>query len=260
MKKIFTIVVIIMCCLLAFPATAYARNYNVAETDLSFDINDTYWYVFTRDNLENNSELSELGVSYDAMYSIMNENMAFVDAVLYYDTGDSIELLVRKTKVDQMANLSNYDDDDVLEVAEAFAEKVDSSNYSIYQTQYKFVKLDYTDSGFFLCEYVTVVNGESYTFTFQASKPFVEEEYDEIEAIMESVHFDIDASLKEPNAKRLISAFGKGAIKAAGAGAILAVSKLLFGRKKRKTKADTAFPAAHAAASADEKNFPKDDT
>lgn len=260
MKKLFTIVAVIMCCLLAFPATVYARNYDVAETDLSFDMDDTYWYVFTRGNLENNSELAELGVSYDAMYSSMEENTAFVDAVLYYDTGDSIELFVRKTKVDQMVNLSNYDDDDVLEVAKAFAEKVGSSNYSIYQTQYKFVKLDYTDSGLSLCEYATVVNGENYTFTFQASKPFVGEEYDEIEAIMESVHFDIDASLKEPNAKTPMSALGKGAIMGAAAGAILAVSKLLFGRKKRKAKADTAFPAAQAAASADEKHFPKDDT
>lgn len=167
---------------------------------MSIRVDDSSWYVFTRDNIKNNSELDELGFSYDSMYNILYNNEAYMDAVLLYDDGDFLELFVRKKAIDSgMANLSNYNEKQVLELAKILAIRQNAEEYSIYENQYKFAKLEYIDSnlGYYICEFVTVVNKDNYTFTFQSTSPFVDSEYDEMESIIDSIQFDIDTTLKE---------------------------------------------------------------
>ena len=142
-----------ICLLLAFliclvmPVTAYAETYRMNGTDLSIQVDDTIWYVFTRDNLENNPELEELGVSYDAIHSIFYDNDAYMDAVLYYGDEGYIEFFIRKTpQTSGLVNLSNYSQEDVTKFAAAFAEQHNIQEYSVYENQYKFAKMEYFDS------------------------------------------------------------------------------------------------------------------
>ena len=121
-----------LCLLLALPVTVYAETYQISDTDLSIQFDNSIWYVFTRDNIENNPELEELGVSYEDMCNILNNNNAYMDSVLYYDDGDYIELFVRKTaQTSGMANLSNYSDGKVTELAAALA-KGKMQRYTLY--------------------------------------------------------------------------------------------------------------------------------
>ena len=151
MKKcILSVFIIAMCCLLILPMTVSAGNYTVSGTDLTIKIDDDYWCVFTRDNLKNNPELDELGVSYNDVYTNMMNNKIYIDAILYYESGSYIELFVRKTNIDKIVNLSNYDDDKVLELAEKLADKYNAREYSVYKSKYKFMKLEYTDLGFYI--------------------------------------------------------------------------------------------------------------
>ena len=168
---------------------------------MSITINDTTWYVFTRDNIKHNSELEDLGVSYESVYDLLYNNEAYMDAIQYQEDGEYIELFVRKRTIDSsVVNLSNYSNDDALEFAKGLGERQKTNDYSVHETQYKFAKLKYTDanSGYYVCEFVTFVNKDNYTFTFQSPTPFSDSNYDEIEAIIDSIQFDIDASLKEP--------------------------------------------------------------
>ena len=196
-RKVFTIISMLLCFTLLLSIKTYATSFSVSGTDLTIKIDDSKWYVFTRDNIKNNPELDECGVSYSTMYNLMHNNKIYIDAFLSYTNGDYIELFVRKTNIDKIVNLSNYNDDDVMSLAKELGSKNNTKNYSIYKTQYKFVKLEYSDSGFYICEYLTVVNGENYTLTFQATSPFTNAEYSEIESIVKSVLFNIDPSLKE---------------------------------------------------------------
>ena len=79
--------------------------------------------------------------------------------------------------------------------------------------------MEYIDSnfGYYICEFVTVVNNDTYTFTFQSSSQFTDWEYEEIDNIMDSIRFDIDSSLKEPKS----TSFWGSVIEKAIGGAIL---------------------------------------
>jgi hypothetical protein len=69
---------------------------SVGETDMNIEIDDTAWYVFTRNNLMDNPELDDLGVSYDYMYDLMYDNGIYLDAIiLYSDSDEYLELFLR---------------------------------------------------------------------------------------------------------------------------------------------------------------------
>ena len=205
---------------------------------MSISVDDTVWYVFTRDNIKNNSELEELGITYDTMHDILHNNEAYMDAILYYENGEYTELFVRKRALDTgIANLSNYKDSEVLELAKELAKKQGANTYSVYENQYKFAKLEYVDSnlGYYICEFVTCVNKDNYTFTFQSTSQFTDEEYAEIENIVDSVKFDVDTSIKEKKsssiAESVIEKTIGGAVIGGVAGAVIAITN----KKKKKT-------------------------
>ena len=211
---------------------------------MSISVDDTVWYVFTRDNIKNNSELEELGITYEAMYEILHNNEAYMDAILYYENGEYTELFVRKRALDTgIANLSNYKDSEVLELAKELAKKQGANTYSVYENQYKFAKLEYVDSnfGYYICEFVTCVNKDNYTFTFQSTAQFTDEEYAEIENVVDSVKFDIDTSIKEKKsssiAESVIEKTIGGAVIGGVVGAVIAITNK---KKKKASETDNA--------------------
>lgn len=249
MKKNWSIFLIsVLCFITVLTAAAGARSYNVTETDLTIEIDDTRWYVFTRDNLQNNPEMDELGLTYDYMHGVMLENKAFVDAILIYEDGSVVEFFVMKVSDDQnkMVNLSNYDDDDVEDFADGVKEGVEQKNikiddYSVYESEYKFVKLDYKDSGYYILQYLTVVNKDVYTLGFQSEQPFTAAEREEFEEIVNSARFEIDTTLKEKNTssnKGVLYYTIRGAIIGAAVGGASALIASI--KKKRINKADAA--------------------
>jgi len=74
----------VFCLVLFVPVSASAQTYSLGETDIHISLDDTVWYVFTRDNIQDNAELEELGLTYEAMYDILHNNDAYMDAILFY--------------------------------------------------------------------------------------------------------------------------------------------------------------------------------
>ena len=82
-----------------------------------------------------NPELDELGTTYEEAYRVLYGNNSYLYALAFYDTGEYIELFVRTNKITSgMVNLSNYTDEQVLEVAKGVAEKQGATNYSVYKS------------------------------------------------------------------------------------------------------------------------------
>ena len=239
MKRTMRILLSIILCFSALlPIITYAETYNLGGTDMSISVDDTVWYVFTRDNIKNNSELEELGITYEAMYDILHNNEAYMDAILYYENGEYTELFVRKRALDTgIANLSNYKDSEVLELAKELAKKQGANTYSVYENQYKFAKLEYVDSnlGYYICEFVTCVNKDNYTFTFQSTSQFTDEEYAEIENIVDSVKFDIDTSIKEKKSSSIAESVIEKTIGGAVIGGVVGAVIAITNKKKKKT-------------------------
>ena len=241
----FFLVILFFC--LACPLTVYAKTYTMSNTDISISVDDSSWYVFTRDNLQNNSDLKELGADPNEMRDILEGIMAYMDAFLLYEDGDFVELLIRKTKIENsFTNLSNYSYEEVLELAELLGERQNTKNYSVYENQYKFVKLEYFDStyDYYICEFLTMVNKDNYTLTFQSPSAFTNSERDEIQNIVDSVKFDIDSSMEEliptaSEAQSVPSVFEQAVetgITGAISGGLLAIMALLFRKIKKASK------------------------
>lgn len=232
MKRSICVIMTLIFCLSVFmPISVYAETYHLGGTDMSIQVDDSSWYVFTRDNIKNNLELDELEISYDSMHDILYNNEAYMDAILLYDDGEYVELFVRKRTMDSgIVNLSNYNNEEVLELAEGLAKKQNADDYSVYENQYKFAKLEYIDSnlGYYICEYVTCVNKDNYTFTFQSTSQFSDSEYDEMESIIDSIQFDVDTTLKEPKTTsfwdNVITKTIGGAVIGGVVGAIIAIA------------------------------------
>lgn len=229
---------VILCFSALLPITTYAETYNLGGTDMSISVDDTTWYVFTRDNIKNNSELEELGITYDTMHDILYNNEAYMDAILYYEDGEYVEFFVRKRALDTgIANLSNYKNSKVLELAKELAKKQGAETYSVYENQYKFAKLEYIDSnyGYYICEFVTCINKDNYTFTFQSTSQFTDEEYAEIENIVDSVKFDVDTSIKEKKSTSIAESVVEKTIGGAVIGGVVGAVIAITNKKKKKS-------------------------
>ena len=198
LKNRILIITIILLVLSAIPTIVNAKVYNISGTDMDISIDDTEWYVFTRSNIENNSELDELGISYEYLDNFMKNNYVYLDAVLYFSGSDDyIEIIIRKTNIDKINNLSNFPDDAVLSLAKEFADMHNATDYKIYDTNYKFTKVNYIDQGLYIYEYCTAVNGYAYTITAQKPYEFTSSDVNRVEGIVDTIKFDVDESLTD---------------------------------------------------------------
>ena len=256
MKRRIIILLSVLVLCLTFPLSAYAKAYSVSETDISISVDDASWYVFTRDNLQNNSELEELGISGDYLRDFFADNMVYMNALLLYEDGDYLELLVRKNVTDGgIANLSNYSDTDVMEIAKEIASAKDIENSSVYKNQYKFIELDFFDTScnFYVHQFMTIVNRDFYAITFQSPTSITKEEQEEIKHIVDSISFDIDTSIKEPQTSYFSDAIKEKFITGAISGGIVAIFALLIrkikqaGKAKKKGNASDGVPESTKA-------------
>lgn len=84
MKNRFCLFILVaLCFVTVLTSAASAKDYTVSDTDLTISIDDSYWYVFTRDNIEGNPELDELGITYDYIHGIMMEKK-FISTLLLH--------------------------------------------------------------------------------------------------------------------------------------------------------------------------------
>ena len=199
-RRLSILLTIIILLFILCPVTVSAQTYNLSKTDMSISIDDNSWYVFTRDNIKNNPELEAIGLTYKDMYDFFIHNMAYMKAFFVCDDGNFMELIVKKDEEKSLrVNLSNYSDDEVLKRAESLAES-HNAEYSVYKNQYKFTHIEYIDYNkvYYLCEFATIINKKPYTLTFKSKTPFTDAEYQEIENIIDSIHFEVDTTLKEP--------------------------------------------------------------
>lgn len=231
-KLLFTIIL----CVLFIP-NVMAKTYSPSETDVTLTFDETKWYVFTLDNLKNNKELQELGITEEYMVKNMKDNYIYVDAVLYFeDSEDYIEFFVRKKKMPNVNNLSKYPDKEVKTYSEELAKIQNTENFDIYKTQYKYARLKYPSEGFYLNEYYTIVNGYGYTFTAQKPMEYTEKQSKMVEEIMSKVTFKVDDTLPEQALEKSggLNSILKDAIIGATTGTIISVVYAIKNKKSKK--------------------------
>lgn len=194
MKKRFIFLLIIF---LLSPALVFASRYDLEETDLSLSLDDNDWYIFTRGNIKDNEELEELGVSYDYLSNLMEKNFIYLDAVHFSENSKNIvELFVRKKIGSEVENLNTYSKSMLKVLEKQLANKQNSKVSEIYENDYKFIYLEYQDSGYNLLEYYTIINNDAYTITVQKENDFTEKEKEKIRNTIDSMTFKVKSTGK----------------------------------------------------------------
>ena len=237
-KKLI-LVIICLGALLLLPFDCLAKEYSLSDTDISIDVPDD-WFVFTRENIKDNPLLGELNIDYEYIKNVFENNYAYLDAFIFYEDGNSLEMFVRVKENKAITNLSNYSDDNVMTVSKELAKKQGHNNYDIYVEDYKFTVGKYKDGNFNLIEYYTIVNGYGYTITIQKPIDYTESEEQLIKSIIDTIKFDVDLSLKEPTENKDFDSFIDWVIRGGIIGAVVGgVSGLIIALIKKKKKNDS---------------------
>lgn len=246
-RRLSVLLTILILLFILCPVTVSAQTYTLSGTDMSVQIDDTMWYVFTRDNLSNNHELDELGLTYEEVLDSLYSNSAYLDAFAFNAEDSFIRLEVIKSYDNEgVVNLSNYTATEVLEHGKQLLEHANfnsSFNCNLHRgSPYKFLKFEgKNDTGLETCMFYTIVNKDIYILTFNSNTPFGEVEYKEIDRIVNSIRFQVDTTLKEPKNN---TSWIKSVIKAVISGLIAIISfviRVVTSRKKKK-KADKEDP------------------
>ncbi len=239
MKKLL---ISLLCLFIFMPIFVFAKEIKVDETDLTIDLDENVWYVFTRNNIKDYEYLSSFDLTYDYMNNVFMENNAYLDAYTFWDNDNNngVELFVIKVPNSVIINLNLYDEKEVMSIFDDLAKEKNIKDYNIYRNDNSvFGHLSYLDSNLYLEEYVTVINGDTYSIKFQSSVPFDSSKIEFIENIMNSVSFDykIREDEKVPISKKSesiwISAL-KGALIGGLVGGVSSVVYTFVFKKKEK--------------------------
>ena len=191
MKKIIMFLLILL-----GPVMIMAKEYEVPSIKTKLDISDEY-IVLTRENLKDNGNLKELGITKEYIENVMK------DSDLYYvitkkDVPFELFIAVPEKQL-EFDNLKNIDNEKLKDIENSLSKKTESEVISIYNNDYKFIVVDYfdKDTNYYIVNYYTVVNAHGYNFQFQKKTKITDIEKIELRKIIDSVN--IESSEITPN-------------------------------------------------------------
>lgn len=243
MKKIGYVFLLFMVMML--PVLAKAEMYVVPETDVSITIDESQWYVFTRGNIKDNKELADLGISYDYMNNLFTSNSIYLDAALFDETDDknNLELFIRVLPLtDEVGNLHTYSEKQIKEFGDGLLNsgKFNMTSYKIYGNKYKYIEFEYTDLGYNVYQFYTIINGKGYNFTIQKTKEFTEADKTLVKSIIDTVTFKLDNHYERPiGEEQSGSSIKDSAIRGGIIGAIAGVIGAIAAKMKKRKQPET---------------------
>ena len=243
MKRILVILFVLF---LMFPLV-HAETIKVSGTDLSIDLDEDIWVVFTRENISNEELLNEYDLSYDYINDFFIKSNSYMDAISFWDEKNinTLELFVIMTENKSLTNLNLLEESDIdsLAIELKKSKPIAVDTYDIYDNNNsKYIHYSYEDKGLFLEEYFTIINNKNYVVKFQSSIEYDDEMKQVVKDIMDNVVIDFDISgedkVKLDNSKKesiWISAL-KGALIGGVAGGLASiVYSFVFKKKKSKS-------------------------
>lgn len=246
MKKIGYVFLLFM--VMLFPVLVKAETYAVPETDVSITIDESQWYVFTRGNIKDNKELADLGISYDYMNNLFTSNNIYLDAALFDENEEknNLELFIRVVPLtEEVGNLHVYSESQIKEFGDGLLNsgKFNMTEYKIYGNKYKYIEFEYTDLGYNIYQFYTVINGKGYNFTTQKVNPITEEDKTLIKGMIDTVTFKIDEHYEKAiGVDEAGSSIKESAIRGGIIGAIAGVVGAIAAKKKKSKQQETTNP------------------
>ena len=185
MKKILVFLSILL-----FPLFIFAKEYEIEDINLKFNISDDY-IIFTRENLDSNTDLTKLNIDKDYLKEIMDKNKIYAD-IIKNDITHEILVIVPGTKI-AFNNLIDATDTMLNELKEEVVKKTGAETSNVYKAKHNFIVVDYHDekTGYYIVNYYTVVNSKGYNFQLQKKSAITEDEKNDLKDFVDSVEIKV---------------------------------------------------------------------
>lgn len=171
------IVVVLLLLLFAWPVSAQSEqsSYVISELELEIDLPESYSHVLTRDISEDDPDFAELGLTKEQLFA---DDSVYLEAFSDQRNAEIIVTMLKNEWSELYYDFNNLSEDDLTELADICLMNEDSLLATEYETfglfrgneQAQFLKAVGTFSGEessgTTVQYVTVINGEAYTITF----------------------------------------------------------------------------------------------
>ena len=200
MKRIILLITIIS----LFPIIVIAKTYDMPDEKMHITFNDD-WTVFTRENLENNTQLDDFNLTYDYMKRVFFNNDIYIDGI-YQDK--TLELFLRIKNVKDIDNIANYNDEKLENIANTLGEKANADKSYVFKNKYNYIVTEYKDGNYNILSYYTIINSKGYTYTIQTTNSITDKEKKIMKEIIETITYDVTIKKeKELNVRVLAEIF-----------------------------------------------------
>lgn len=210
------------CCLLilaiifsfAFGTTAWAEgpvryDFQSEHGTISLDIEEPLWFFVTRDNMAEKLDPEKADVQ--GWLDYMEENSIIAEGSIVYentDTSFDMQLYQFLLAQDEAVDFRTLSDAEIEDFTELINEDLLAAGYEILlgaemsstENQLMYVYYEYCTEGYYAMDYVSCLGDVMYQLRFACSEPFVLEEYEAIDEIVESLSFTAPVSA-EPEAE-----------------------------------------------------------
>lgn len=183
MKRLIMILIII------FPIFVFGMEYQDSSINLTINVDN--YLVFTRNNIKDNANLKEFGITEEYMQDNMSKNSIYFD-IVPDDFSHEILIIIPEEK-DMINNLSNVPESFLNELGEKLAKEVGLDKSEVYKNKYTYLVREYSDNikGYNIINYCTIVNGRGYNFQLQKKDEITQEEKDTLKKIIDSADIKI---------------------------------------------------------------------
>ncbi len=226
MKKILLLIISL------FPFLVIAKDYEIKDINLKFNVSDE-WIVFTRDNLDNNKDLEDLGLTKDDLLPSYKLQGIYFDGIK-----DGIELLVMVPNIKlEVNNLSHFSDDIVKDTAKELGKKFNTDKVGTYDAKHKFATVNYFDSKtqLYIVNYYTVANAKGYNFQIQKSTEITDDDIKSLEKIIDTVEIETLPGYEKDETKEKSFSFKNILIDALIGAVVGGLGALVFKLTKKKS-------------------------
>ena len=185
MKKIVVFIMILL-----FPIFTLAKEYEASDINMKLDVRTDY-IVFTRDNLDNNTDLVKLNIPKEYMEELMKNNNIYFD-IIKNDVSYEILIVVPNTKL-QFNNLVNATDSMLNDLKNELVKKTGAEVSSVYKAKNNYIIVDYYDENtkYYIVNYYTVVNARGYNIQLQKGTEITNEERNDLKEIVDSIDIKV---------------------------------------------------------------------
>lgn len=216
------------CCLLmlavifsfAFGSAAWAEgpvryDFGSEQGTMSLDIDESLWLFVTQDNIAEKLDPEKIDVQ--GWLDYMAENSIVAEGSIFYentDTSFNMQLYQFTLGPEEAADFRTLSDAEIEDFTELINEELLAAGFEILlgaemsstANQLMYVYYEYCTEGHYAMDYVSCLGNVMYQLRFQCSEPFVLEEYEEIDRIVESLSFTAPVSAEPERSFRMPTA------------------------------------------------------